>query len=126
VYLWNVGRQLIYNAVHPRRQFWTSGMLFGSKTYKVICLENSLEISAWGWRNIFWAVTLVSPQMKIKRREKDRWTKGRKKGTFENKMDCSPVMMTNSRRCVRPVSTARDWSSWVCWTGRQPALLPTS
>jgi hypothetical protein len=23
-YLWNVGRQLFYTAVHPRRQFWTS------------------------------------------------------------------------------------------------------
>jgi hypothetical protein len=23
-YLWNVGRQLFYNAVHPRRQIWTS------------------------------------------------------------------------------------------------------
>jgi hypothetical protein len=23
-YLWNVGRQLFYMAVHPRRQFWTS------------------------------------------------------------------------------------------------------
>jgi hypothetical protein len=22
-YLWNVGRQLLYTAVHPRRQFWT-------------------------------------------------------------------------------------------------------
>jgi len=22
-YLWNVGRQLFYTAVHPRRQFWT-------------------------------------------------------------------------------------------------------
>jgi len=27
-YLWNVGRQLFYTAVHPRRQFWTrSGLL---------------------------------------------------------------------------------------------------
>jgi hypothetical protein len=24
MYLWNVGRQLFYTAVHPRRQFWTS------------------------------------------------------------------------------------------------------
>jgi hypothetical protein len=23
-YLWNVGRQLFYTAVHPRRQYWTS------------------------------------------------------------------------------------------------------
>jgi hypothetical protein len=23
-YLWNVGRQSFYTAVHPRRQFWTS------------------------------------------------------------------------------------------------------
>jgi hypothetical protein len=24
MYLWNVGRQLFYTALHPRRQFWTS------------------------------------------------------------------------------------------------------
>jgi hypothetical protein len=24
MYLWNVGRQLVYTAVHPRRQIWTS------------------------------------------------------------------------------------------------------
>jgi hypothetical protein len=23
MHLWNVGRQLFYTAVHPRRQFWT-------------------------------------------------------------------------------------------------------
>jgi hypothetical protein len=27
-YLWNVGRQLFYTAVHPRRQIWTSLLLY--------------------------------------------------------------------------------------------------
>ena len=45
------------------------GVPFAWRTRKVMWLANPLEISAWQGGNIFCAVTLASPQMKIKERE---------------------------------------------------------
>jgi hypothetical protein len=41
-YLWNVGRQLFYTAVHPRRQIWTVSVLH----YYLCCV---IFCSLWSW-----------------------------------------------------------------------------
>jgi hypothetical protein len=39
MYLWNVGRQLFYTAVHPRRQFWTSCRRENLKSHTLISMS---------------------------------------------------------------------------------------
>jgi hypothetical protein len=47
-YLWNVGRQLFYTTVHPRRQFWTSRTI----TFALGC--------RWNW----WTTLLIQVMLR--------------------------------------------------------------
>jgi hypothetical protein len=43
--LWNVGRQLFYTAVHPRRQFWTSLRLISKNSFHHSFIVHSINMT---------------------------------------------------------------------------------
>jgi hypothetical protein len=59
-YLWNVGRQLFYTAVHLRRQFWTSSLMMEAVRTSEMSVDNyftrqyipedNSEHHPWWWR----------------------------------------------------------------------------